>query len=214
MNSVTTTHSPLSSSPEDIQQHILEFLRLPDLCRLQLVSKSEKSVVDVFRPLLHKKELRREGAELQEQIESHLKNVQAIFEESSDRNRETRAPDQKYGEILSLFNRFKAKSGRFLPELPSTRQDSFKLFFSIRHRAHHKVFNDRSYPTFVRHYEPRVGIKKDSFELLDLNSKALSSSFNGRISVRLYNLKIMNDFVKKSLEEIEKKPTTGSTQKV
>ncbi len=203
MNATSRTHVPVSGYPDDIQQRVLEFLNPADLCRMQLVSKTEKSVVDKFLPLFQKKELRKEGFEVRERIEGFLATAQANYTILCNRNQEEGGPSQEYDKILSIFNRFKANCERFLPELPSVREDSYGLFYSIH--AQHPRYQRTTRENFNSTCLERYGINDNSFELV---TKKTENYFNGDTIARIYNLTIMSEFIEKSLEEIEKKQTT------
>ncbi len=213
MQSLQTTGLPLSSYPDDIQQRVLEFVSQADLCRLKLVSRTEKAVVDKFFPLLMKKELIKEGPELKEGLEDCHKNAAQNYARLCKEGSQENCPDQNYDEISSIFTRFKTKCEKLLPELPSVREDSFGLLFHIRDQHPTKMLKlfdemlvDAGPEEFDRICAAHWCIKKDSFDLVGI--QRAQTLFNGVPIARVYNTQMMMEFVQKSLEEIEKIQTT------
>ncbi len=213
MHSVQKTHLPLSSYPDDIQQKVLELVIPADLCRLHLVSKTEKAVVDKFSSLLMKKDLIKEGLELKEKLVNCHNDAVQNYARRCQEGDLVNCHDPKYGEMLSIFNRFKTKCEKFLPEIPSVREDSFGLLFSIRNQHPTKLMKmvdqalvEAEREDFDEMCSDHWGVKKNSFDLVDIQKA--TNLFQGVPIARVLNTQIMMEFVEKSLEAIRKQPTT------
>jgi hypothetical protein len=170
-------------------------------------------MVDRHLPALLKNALLKEGPELRELIGRYVVTFKQRYEDIckighqwfSDSDEEYQ-PDAEYDQVSTIFNRFKAKCQKLLPEIPSDRKDSFGLVFEIRNQDPGMKLTSGG---FERHFEAFWKIRKDSYDLADVKGvRNMPGGFNAENVASIYNLQIMNEFIDKSLEAVQKFPVT------
>jgi hypothetical protein len=194
---------PLHTFPSDFQRSVLNRLDQPDRDHLQETCKEEKAMVDRHAPVFLKNALLDEAPKVKEGVDRHLVTVGQIYGHSCQTGIEESSLDQEYDRVSDVFDLFKAKCSKLLPKIPSERKDSSGLFFEIQNQNPNpdlKITRE----VFDIFFEDNWKIRKDSYGLIDVWEAR--RKYNGSCIARLYNLKIMSEFVDKSLEAICKFP--------
>jgi hypothetical protein len=191
----------LHTFPSDVQRLVLVQLDQPDLGRLRETCQGDKTMVDRHQPALLKDALLDEGPKLKALIDEQLVIVKGTYDKSCQWSTNARASDSDHDHICKVFNRFKAKCQKLLPEIPSKRAGSSGLLFQILNQH---PFMEEKRGHFEGSFKKNCKIRKESYDLLSIDPLTATGTraLLGACAGKVYNLQIMSEFVDKVFEVI------------